>query len=353
MYIFDSIRLYLAPFTDTLSLILILATSVWSIIVVATDLHKENIPDITVPFGIITATLGFILPLQMSSALDKNKDGINLYNAFCGDVMALAWQVNAVIQKDATEVNAVIQKDATEVKQEAQAHNKERSNKLSDIFIVFPTAVKWRFRGDDFKAEKLEMTKQDSETRKIILNQKKTDLIDKRTDKRMFIHTDAGKDVNELVNQSGLSFQDAMFYVMFDKIAELKIADEEKVMLFHTAERIYSSYGNMDNMKGYHAPKLFNGFLNSALIIYVALLPFSFDPELEYNILWQAVIVIYFFLGICVVTKKVANPFVSSKVSRGMYQTVGETETGMNEALLAIKATREVTQKFYPRLNWA
>ena len=153
---------------------------------------------------------------------------------------------------------------------------------------------------------------------------------------------------------NGLSFQDAMFYVMFDKIAELKIPDEEKVMLFHTAERIYSSYGNMDNMKGYHAPKLFNGFLNSALIIYVALLPFSFDPELEYNILWQAIIVIYFFLGICVVTKKVANPFVSSKVSRGMYQTVGEAETGMNKALQAIRDTREVTQNgFYPRLNWA
>ena len=109
----------------------------------------------------------------------------------------------------------------------------------------------------------------------------------------------------------------------------------------------------MDNMKGYHAPKLFNSFLNSALIIYVGLLPFSFDPELEYNIVWQALIVIYFFLGICVVTKKVANPFVSSQVSRGTYQTVGSTETDMNKALIAIKRTRSVTNPLHPRLNWA
>ena len=348
MKLFDSVHLYLSPFVDQLSLILIFTTSVWSITVVATELHKENIPDITVPFGIITATLGFILPLQMSSALDKNKEGINLFNAFCGDVMALAWQVNAVIQKDANETQDANKKQE-ETPEAREKHNKDRSDKLSDIFIIFPTAVKWRFRGDEFKAENLEIEKLESEKRTKVSIKGNKKQVYEFTGKK-FIHTDAGADVLAI---EGLTFQDAMFYVMFDKIAELKIANEEKVMLFHTAERIYSSYGNMDNMKGYHAPKLFNSFLNSALIIYVGLLPFSFDPELEYNIVWQALIVIYFFLGICVVTKKVANPFVSSQVSRGTYQTVGSTETDMNKALIAIKKTRSVTNPLYPRLNWA
>ena len=196
------------------------------------------------------------------------------------------------------------------------------------------------------------MEKVESEKRtKVSIKENKKSVYEFKGEK--FLSKDAGREVKTLVEKSGLTFQDAMFYVMFDKLAELKIANEEKVMLFHTAERIFSSYGNMDNMKGYHAPKLFNSFLNSALIIYVGLLPFSFDPELEYNIVWQALIVIYFFLGICVVTKKVANPFVSSQVSRGTYQTVGSTETDMNKALIAIKRTRSVTNPLHPRLNWA
>lgn len=265
--------------------------------------------------------------------------------------MALAWQVNAVIQKDANEAQDVETPDA-ETPEAREKHNKDRSDKLSDIFIIFPTAVKWRFRGDEFKSENLEMEKVESEKKEKVYVRKERKWVYEFNDDK-FIDTAAGREVKTLVDKSGLTFQDAMFYVMFDKLAELKIANEEKVMLFHTAERIYSSYGNMDNMKGYHAPKLFNSFLNSALIIYVGLLPFSFDPELEYNIVWQALIVIYFFLGICVVTKKVANPFVSSQVSRGTYQTVGSTETDMNKALIAIKKTRSVTNGLYPRLNWA
>ena len=324
--------LLFAPILDPICIVLIGAACVWSWAVVNYGWHESNTKDISVPFGIITATIGFILPLQMSSALDKNKEGINLFNSFSGDVMALAWQLKVVTQKDAQEATETDE----EKKMERLKKNQTKMQQLMHIFIAFPTAVKWRFR-KGFKPEKIQLKKVDRESQRTV------DRESQRTINPMFPKK------NDRIQ--GLSFQDAMFYNMFDLLAELDIHDEQKVMLFHTAERVYSSYGNMDNMKGYNTPALFDAFLFTAGVIYIGLIPFSFDPDLGFDIIWQVAIVIYFFLGIFVVTKNVANPFVSSEKSRGTYQTVGDTETSMNKALNFI-AKNKLEQSAFQNFNW-
>ena len=351
--------LLFAPILDPICIVLIGAACVWSWAVVNYGWHESNTKDISVPFGIITATIGFILPLQMSSALDKNKEGINLFNSFSGDVMALAWQLKVVTQKDAQEATETDE----EKKMERLKKNQTKMQQLMHIFIAFPTAVKWRFR-KGFKPEKIQLKKVDRESQRTVDREsqrtinpmfpKKNDriqAIDQSSDNEKFINTFIGNKINDIYKKNGLSFQDAMFYKMFDLLAELDIHDEQKVMLFHTAERVYSSYGNMDNMKGYNTPALFDAFLFTAGVIYIGLIPFSFDPDLGFDIIWQVAIVIYFFLGIFVVTKNVANPFVSSEKSRGTYQTVGDTETSMNKALNFI-AKNKLEQSAFQNFNW-
>lgn len=303
-----------SPLADPLSLGLLVACSTWCIIIVQSKLYDEDIPDMSVPFGIITATLGFILPLQMSASIGKNKDCMDNYNAFCGDVMALAWETITVARKP---------------------ENDSRVKQLFDIYFIFPTAVKWKFRGG-LEMKKIYLVKHGEKPQA----DKKTD-ITVQTSQR-FIDTPVGQEHSENMANMKMDSADLLFLHVFDLISELDISDMKKNMLIRTAERVYGAYGNMGNLSGYVAPRLFTSFLNSALILYVILIPFSFDiAALKFNIVWQSFLVVYFFLGINIVGKKVANAFVSSKVSGGAFQTVGASETDTNASIHSIYSRRK------------
>ena len=303
-----------SPLADPLSLGLIVVCSAWSFTIVQTELYKQDIPDMSVPFGIITATLGFILPLQMSASISKNKECMDNYNAFCGDVMALAWETITVARKP---------------------ENDSRIQKLFDIYFIFPTAVKWKFRGG------LDMKKI------YLLKNGDKDQVDKKKDvivpsRQKFIDTSIGQEHSENMAMMTMDETDLLFLHVFDLINELVISDTKKNMLIRTAERVYGAYGNMGNLSGYEPPRLFTSFLNSALVLYVLLIPFSFDIDvLKMNIIWQSCLVIYFFLGINIVGKKVANAYVSSTVSGGAFQTVGASETDTNLAIHSIYSRRK------------
>lgn len=298
-----------SPLADPLSLGLLIACSAWGFIIVQTKLYDEDIPDMSVPFGIITATLGFILPLQMSASIGKNKDCMDNYNAFCGDVMALAWETITVARKP---------------------ENDARVKQLFDIYFIFPTAVKWKFRGG-LEMKKMYLVKHGEKPQ----SDKKTDITVPSSQR--FIDTPVGQEHSENMTNMKMDAADLLFLHVFDLISELEISDTKENMLIRTAERVYGAYGNMGNLSGYVPPRLFTSFLNSALVLYVILIPFSFDiAVLKLNIIWQSFLVIYFFLGINIVGKKVANAFVSSKVSGGAFQTVGASETDTNAAIHSI-----------------
>lgn len=303
-----------SPLADPLSLGLIVVCSAWSFTIVQTDLYKQDVPDMSVPFGIITATLGFILPLQMSASISKNKECMDNYNAFCGDVMALAWETITVAR---------------------DSNNDSRIKKLFDIYYIFPTAVKWKFRGG-LDMKKIYLVKHGDK-----------DQVDKKKDimvpsRQKFIDTSVGQEHSENMATMAMDEADLLFLHVFDLINELDISDTKKNMLIRTAERVYGAYGNMGNLSGYRPPRLFTSFLNTALVLYIIIIPFSFDiAALKLNIIWQSFLVIYFFLGINIVGKKVANAFVSSKVSGGAFQTVGASETDTNFAIHSIYSRRK------------
>lgn len=303
-----------SPLADPLSLGLLIACSTWCFIIVQTKLYDEDIPDMSVPFGIITATLGFILPLQMSASIGKNKDCMDNYNAFCGDVMALAWETITVARKP---------------------ENDSRVRQLFDIYFIFPTAVKWKFRGG-LDMKKMYLAKHGEKP----IADKKNDITVRPSQR--FIDTAVGQEHTENMANMKMDAADLLFLHVFDLISELDVSDAKKNMLIRTAERVYGAYGNMGNLSGYTPPRLFTSFLNSALVLYTVLIPFSFDIEaLKLNIVWQSFLVVYFFLGINIVGKKVANAFVSSKKSGGAFQTVGASETDTNAAVHSIYSRRK------------
>ena len=94
----NDIFYFFVPFSDIrnnyVDPLIILGSIAWASIVVAADITIE-IPsdDQGILTGVLTGTLGFLLPLYLSTCIDKNKKGIELYDAFNGDVIALAWEV--------------------------------------------------------------------------------------------------------------------------------------------------------------------------------------------------------------------------------------------------------------------
>ena len=336
---------YMTPFTDLTSIILMSTYAVWSTLLVYYEWHKNIDFDLSVPFGVITATLGFILPLQMNASIGKNKQCLDNYNAFCGDVVALAWQ--------------------TIILTDGKGKNEQAVEDLFHIYCVFPTAVKWKFRdADRLKLDKLMLTKHSTSKGPMSGPYAGSN------------GTDVGKQHTLLLSKRSntkIDPVDLMFLLMYDKIQELnapkttattaggKIVDAieirawdaKKDTLVRTAERVYGSYGNMGNLDAYAPPRLFTAFLDISLFLYLGILPVSFDIDtMQYSVVWQGVIVIYFFLGINIVGKKVANAFVSTRKSGGAFQTVGASETDANHAIRHIYGIRKnIRSRDYKGMN--
>ena len=124
-------RLECRPSKFPMALICMAWYTVWSFIVIDTGIH-ETVPDVSKTFNIVGATLAFILPLIAASAVSRNKEALNNYNAFCGDVLALGWEVFAYVRD--------------EIKKEVAQEDKQKIEDLFQICLVLPTMVKWKFR---------------------------------------------------------------------------------------------------------------------------------------------------------------------------------------------------------------
>lgn len=323
----------------------------WAKIVVDNDLYRsQSIENITMPFTIISTTLAFILPLQAQAAVSRNKASLDNFSAFCGDVLALGWEIIAFARDEEKQTNTVSER------------NEKKIEDLFDILFVLPSAVKWKFR----KSERLDLNElrlvkmKDGEfvtDKKLVFaldqnkifrqGQRRGSRVNLTKKTQMFKDTRVGKDVEVLQeNMLGVDLCELMFAKIYDLIAEIEASDTRKNMLTRTAERIYGAYGNMGNINSFKLPRLYEVFLFVTLGVFVSMLPFTYgmDDDKIYvlskigdNIMWHAFIIIYFFLGIDSVTKTIGNAFVSSSNATG-FQTVGETESDTNKALHAMFA---------------
>lgn len=347
--IWDSGKTLVAPIFSVPTGFIFAWSLTWSALVVRFDYFRNQAYEsITMPFTILTTTLAFILPLQAQAAVARNKASLDNYSAFCGDVLALGWEVIAFARDEEQQTNNVSEK------------NKEKIEDIFDILFVIPTAVKWNFRNKkELDIEKLDLVKK--KNGKYVTDPEldfyggEMNPLRRRRGSRVndlkliqkFKQTRSGKSLMRLEdNMLGVGLCELMFAKIYDLIAEVEASDTRKNMLTRTAERIYGSYGNIGNINSFTLPRLYDSFLRITLLVFVTLLPFSYGKDgndiyilaqIQYNIMWHTFVIIYFFLGIDSVTKTVGDAFVSSSGATG-FQTVGQTESDTNKALHAMFA---------------
>ena len=156
----------------------------WCFIVTHFDLYTM-VPDVSGPFSILGTTIAVTLPLLASSAVQRNKESLFNYNAFCGDVLALGWESLSYVRSE---------------KGDKDFESKNwKLHQLFQICMVLPTAVKWKFRNNkEFDIEKILFVK-------VKNNEKPVEY--KRSKKRRRMSTASAAN-QEIVITRGLKFTD-------------------------------------------------------------------------------------------------------------------------------------------------
>ena len=296
---------YLAPLADLTTFLIIAAQCIWTWIFIELELGVGLAYDTSAVFGILTATLGFILPLQMNAALGKNKACLDNYNAFLGDIQAFAWDILAFhTYKD-------------EKEQTRKLKSLEIISNMFDILVAMPALAKWHFRGGaDFEVL---TTKSDAHM----------------NDEPLFKYTGGGRDVITLANQiPSMAKPEVCFFKLLDYTKDLGVSktQQQQDASLRSWERAYGSWGNMGNLAAYTPPILFTYVLNVALMMYSVILPFQFASN-GYHAVWMVAILGYFFLGLNSAGSKVGNAFAEGPQG---FQTVSDAQRSMTVTMAKI-----------------
>jgi len=295
------------PLADLQTFMLIVLQCLWTLVFIEYDLKKGTSYDVTIVVGILAGTLGFILPLQLNSALNKNAQCLNNYNACTGDLYALCWDIVAFYSEG------------------EKAINDKNIKRSFNVIGAMPALIKHTFRGTiDLKKSTTIRTVQNS--RKNLINV-------------TFESTSGGYEVCKMFNSlngAGMTEVDICFYKLLDYIKDLTRNEQDKTRTFlvKSWERAYGSWGNMANLNAYAPPTIFTYVMNLALGLYSLLLPFTLVKEENgYHAIWMVAIIGYFFLGLNIAGKKVANAFAENAIG---FQTVTGSQKTATTAIQQI-----------------
>lgn len=290
------------PFADLTTFIIIALQCLWTYLFIWLEIGEGISYDVSIVVGILSATLGFILPLQLNSALSKNANCLDNYNACTGDLIALCWDIVAFYSKS-----------------EYGAENDINVQRSLNVIGAMPALIKHSFRGT--------------------IDLSKATTVSGPSGSK-FSHVEGGKTVYNMfikLKGNGMSEVDLCFYKLLDYIKDLTIEENQKTRTFlvKSWERAYGSWGNMSNLNAYHPPTIFTYVLNMALALYILLLPYTLSGQ-GYHAVWMVAIIGYFFLGLNMAGKKVANAFTEGAVG---FQTVSNSQKTASCAIQQIYNT--------------
>ena len=317
---FPRLYIFLQPFGTRPTIIIMLLYVAWCLIVTQYDLYTM-MPDVSGPFSILGTTIAVTLPLLASSAVQRNKESLFNYNAFCGDVLALGWEILSYV-RDPKEFT-VSKSNALKIQQ------------AFEICLILPTVVKWKFRDNTkFNIDKVYMLKnyepdiEDKKEESLPPEREQSfgmsglmDRVKKRnaaleiptlrsastgsqrrrrvsmvnyvnTDGdsmgRKFTDTSIGLEYRSTLLQMGGKIEDGdsqvgidkcdlLYVFLFDLISEFEgVSDTRKNMITRTAERVYGSYGNMGNISAYKIPLMYETYMYIAISVFMLIFPFTY-----------------------------------------------------------------------------
>lgn len=303
---------YLTPLSSLGTFLLICFQMLWSFIFIHYEIGQNITYSTTGVFAILSATLGFILPLQLNTALEKNSGCLDNYNTFVNNIVAFAMDILSF--HVVNEKNELLNSDELKLAEVVLAQT-------FDVIIAMPALAKWHFRNGKSDLNKL-TTKNNVK----------------------FSNTRGGYEVVEISQHvSEMAHVEACFFKLLDYVKDLKENKTQIAILatIQSWERAYSSWDNMGNLNKYKSPMIFQYVVNSALIFYSFLLPYEFY-ENGYNAIWMAGSIGYFFLGLNVAGHRARNPFASGKRN---FQTVTNAQKRGTKQLQQIWNSREIIFK--------
>ena len=334
--------------------------------------------------GVIEGLLTFIIPLSLNSALNRNKTGINAFNAFTGEIVALAWQV-LNMSKDFGYLGTL---KAGTVPM--------KYKRILDILTVLPEAAKHEQRGDS-DIQKLYLNNLTNIDDRYIIDKRERNeeegyekccgdcvrLFDCRL---IFVEDDAGDDRRikfvELPWAQKFFPQELYPALQQNKMYELTKTTPLTQRLMATAmgeitkirndkdnetanhlmqkwQSLYSEYGTMGNMMAYKKPQMFENVLYLALVLFVIALninlrkhslskswgvsgfteaagavpSYAETPAGGFNP-WIGVFSVYFMILLKCVSRQIGNPFLAQR--RG-FLTVTESSRNATQQLEEIR----------------
>lgn len=265
---------------------------------------------ITVVVTAATATLSFILSMTLSGAMNKNSQGVSMFNAFTGDLLAFGMHTLALSDDD---------------KKEDERYVKARKN-IRDLLLAGPGILKWSFRKKGVLVD-LVQVKENPDGSSVKLSER---------NRAMYC---------AIKRYSSLGGVEAFMLVLANEIEKLSkaglSAETTLPALIAKWENLYGSYGNLGNLFGWKPPALFSWWLSVCLYIYLALMPYSFVPTTGYHSIYLSFIVSYFFLGAYVGLQKLGDPFAEGVSESGEFATVTKAARSAQETIEALFTTEE------------
>ena len=314
------------PFKNKYDVLIMGLAILWTGLVIWANITSPvSSADLATVSNVLSVSLGFLLPLYLSNCIQKNREGMRLFEAYCGDIIGLAWQVRTYSEK----IHHVINK----------SDNSEESQKLQDnIFTILknlPYVIKHIFR-DDYNYKELVDNKSD-------LNK----LLGGNQHKEEVINTMMFQLVRELRRVSYFTLKDDGSTLKDAKKDDGSIVTAQYSSVFLTQmmkkwNDIYASYGASASIVQYKEPAIFIYVMYSALIVYIGILPFSFEEKNEYSNMVNTLLIVYFFLSLKTAGQLLQNPFVElSKGSSAVFATVTEAARRAEISIEKIKIFNE------------
>ena len=284
----------------------IILTIIWSLIVSNNDIKMPwTEKHQSVIFSILTGTLTFLLPLVLSSALERNKNIIKEYNCYNDNVVQLAWEITCIGGAHQGECDVAAPEDW-----------KNRKADIFSVIKILPNMIKHNFRGD-FNYEQLKNEKLTYNVRENVISKMK--------------HKDP----------TGEGPINQIFFVLMIMITDACYLDKEHghtklKLLMPVWERTYDAAGYLATFVTWDEPLLFQFFLYTGFILYIIILPFEFVNGNDWNVV-VSVIIIYFYVSLNSARVIMLNPFMSfgegnniflssSEITRNYTKTVQDIE---------------------------
>lgn len=290
-----SVLKYFPPILDRTTLCIISVSCAWCAVVIYLHEHHYDLEwDTGYAIGILSGALAFLLPMRLGAATTKHQQGISLYNALCGDVLAMGWHVLSETPQAATDSDW---KD------------------ILRIASVIPGAVKHHFRGDldtgqlkDYEGELYKDTKPGLKTFRL---------------------------------NSGGAYVEALLFTLMDNLQDYAYTHPDSMdyrVLVSKWEAVYGSWGSLCSMFSYRPPSAITYIRNTVLLMYCVFLPFSMYGDGYWSVL-HVFIILYFFIGLNLSVSAAGMPFSESRKSS--YMTVTGTETATRNGIrhLAVNTT--------------